>query len=112
MYFLKMSPSVTSADQLKVWQTLHTRALETLPAFGGGLQGHEVVQRLPDVANRQTNRCVGEIDVPDLVASFWPKDGLKTFPDYARAFRQVDKENALHLPASFFLLVEEYDAEL
>jgi len=109
MYFMKMSPSVATADQLKAWQTLHARAVEALPAFGSGLQGYEVLQRLPDVASRQTNKCAGEIALPDLVACFWPKDGVKNFPDYARAFRQADKENALDLPASFFLLVEEYE---
>ena len=110
MYFLKMSPSVAAADQVKTWQALHAKAVDALPAFGGGLQGYEVLQRLPEVAPRQTNKCVGAIALPDLVACFWSKDGVKTFSDYARAFRQADKEHALDLPASFFLLVQEYDA--
>ena len=110
MYFMKMSSSVAAANRLKAWQTLHAKAVEALPAFGDRLQGYEVLQRLPDVAARQPNKCVGEIALPDLVACFWSKDGVKNFPDYARAFRQADKDNALDLPASFFLLVEEYDA--
>jgi len=110
MYFLKMSRSVVAADQLKAWQALHAKAVEAVPAFGDGLQGFEVVQRLPEVAPRQPNKCAGEIALPDLVACFWPKDGVKNFSDYARAFRLADTENALDLPASFFLLVEEYDA--
>jgi hypothetical protein len=109
MYFIKMLPSVGEANQLKAWQTLHARAGEALPAFADGLQGYEVLQRLPDVAPRQSNKCAGEIALPDLVASFWPKDSVRNFPDYARAFRRADKETLLDLPASFFLLVEEYE---
>ena len=110
MYFIKMSPAVGAADQLKIWQALHAKALEAIPAFGPGLQGYEVLQRLADVAPRQANKCSGEIALPDLVACFWPRDGLKNFTDYARAFRRAETQKALDFPASFFLLVEEYDA--
>ena len=110
MYFLKMSRSVVPADRLKAWQMLHAKAVEAVPVFGDGLQGFEVLQRLPEVSSRQANKCAGEIALPDLVACFWRKDGVKNFSDYARAFRQADKQNALDLPASFFLLVEEFDA--
>jgi hypothetical protein len=40
-----------------------------------------VLQRLSEVAPRQMNKCVGEIALPDLVARFWPKDGVKNFSD-------------------------------
>jgi hypothetical protein len=109
MYFLKMSSSVMADNHLKAWQTLHGRAVEALSAFANGLRGYEVLQRLSDVPPRQMNKCSGEIALPDLVACFWCKDGVETFPDYASAFRQADKENALDLPASFFLLVQEYE---
>ena len=110
MYFMKMSRPVAAADRLKAWQTLHAKALEATPAFGDGLQGYEVLQRIPDVAPRQAIKCIWEVALPDLVACFWRKDGVKNFPDYARAFRRADTGNALDLPASFFLLVEEHDA--
>ena len=109
MYFLKMSSSVMADNHLKAWQTLHGRTMEALSAFANGLRGYEVLQRLSDVPPRQMNKCSGEIALPDLVACFWCKDGVDTFPDYASAFRQADKENALDLPASFFLLVQEYE---
>ena len=98
-----------SNNHLKAWQTLHGRTMEALSAFANGLRGYEVLQRLSDVPPRQMNKCSGEIALPDLVACFWCKDGVDTFPDYASAFRQADKENALDLPASFFLLVQEYE---
>ena len=108
-FFMKMSSTVAASDQLKVWQTLHARAVEAVPGFTDGLQGFELLQRLPDVAPRQKNKCVGEIVLPDLVASFWPKNGLRNFPEYARACRRLDKENALDLPLCFFLMADEYE---
>ena len=108
-YFMKMASTVAASDQLKVWQMLHAGAVEAVPGFGDGLQGYEVLQRLPEVAPRQANTCVGAIVLPDLVASFWPKNGLRNFPDYARALRRLDTENALDLPASFFLMADEYE---
>jgi hypothetical protein len=111
LFFMKMSSAIAASNQLKVWQTLHARAVEAVTGFADGLQGYEVLQRLPEVAPRQPNKCGGEIVVPDLVAGFWPKDGLRNFPDYARAFRRLDKENAVDLPASFFLLVNELEHE-
>ena len=110
MYFMKMSRPAAAADWLKVWQTLHAKAIEAIPAFGDGLLGYEVLERIPDIAARPAIKCIGEVALPDLVACYWRKDGVKNFPDYARAFRRADEENALDLPASFFLLVEEYDA--
>lgn len=109
MYFLKMSASVAAANHPKAWQALHARAAKAVPGFSDGIQGYEVLQRLPNVGARQANKCSAEIVVPDLVACFWPKGGLKNFTDYARASRLADKENVLDLPASFFLLVDEYE---
>jgi hypothetical protein len=110
MHFIKMSSTGSSADTVKAWQALHTRALEANPAFGAGLQGYEVLQRLPNTAARQTTRCAGEVLVPELVACFWSKktDGGVACQDYVRAFRRADKEKVLDNAASFFLVVQEY----
>ena len=110
MHFIKMSSAGAAADTVKAWQTLHARALEANPAFGGGLQGYELLQRLPNTAARQTTRCAGEILVPELVACFWSKkaDGGVACQNYVNAFRRADKEKALDNAASFFLVVQEY----
>jgi hypothetical protein len=105
MYFIKFAPSVT--DRQKTWQTLHERALKEFAAFGEGLRGYELVQRLPDVAPRQPNRCGSEMILPDVVAMYWRDDGVKNFSDYAKAFRRADTENAIDLWNTFFLLVDE-----
>src|SRR5262249_35289229 len=77
MSLIKMTPAVGAANQLKPWQDLHAKGLQAVPAFGSGLQGYEVLQRLPEIAPRQANKCSGEIALPDLVACFWPKEDLK-----------------------------------
>ena len=117
MHFIKLSPTAAARDPMKTWQTLHARATEADAAFGGGLRGYEVLQRLPDTAARRRTPCGGEIPVPELAACFWPKTAAgapfqTAFENYVRAFRQADKENALDHAASFFLLVEEYQYTL
>ena len=111
MHFVKMSSAVAVADQLKVWQALHAKALEATPAFAESLAGYEVLQRLPDTAPRQPSRCGGEMPVPDLVACFWSKTnrGAAQFPSYVRRWRQADQQAAIDHSASFFVLVEEWE---
>ena len=111
MHFLKMSSSVSAADQIKAWQALHEKALAATPIFASNLAGYELMQRLPDTANKQPNRCGAEMPVPDLVACFWSKTkpGSQEFPAYARALRKADQQNAIDGPASFFVLVEEWE---
>jgi hypothetical protein len=111
MHFIKLSSTVAVADQMKVWQTLHAKALEATPAFAQGLAGYELLQRLPDTASRQPARCGEEMPVPDLVACFWSKtkNGAAQFPGYVRAWRQADQQARVDGPASFFLLVEEWE---
>jgi len=112
MYFIKMAPSVAPADQLKAWQALHAKAAPTVRGFSDQIQGMEVLQRVPEVAPKQTIKGYGEVALPDLVAVFWPKEEkLRNFSDYARATRIEDKENIIDLPASFFFLVNEYDGQ-
>ena len=108
MHFIKFAPSVT--DRLKTWQALHDRAIHEFAAFGEGLRGYELLQRVADMAPRQPNKCGNEMILPDVVAVYWRDDGVKNFPDYARAFRRVDTENAVDLWNTFFLLVEEHEA--
>ena len=90
MHFIKLSSSVAAADQVKVWQTLHAKALEATPGFAEGLAGYELLQRLPDTPSRQPNRCGEEMPVPELVACFWSKtkNGAAQFPSYVRAWRK------------------------
>ena len=112
MHFLRLS-SKTPADVVRTWQALHAKAMETPTAFGGDVQGHELLQRLADTPARQTIRCGGDIAIPDLVSCFWPKTpgsaAFQTaFENYVRAFRQADKEGVVDHANSFFLVVEEF----
>ena len=110
MHFIKLSGAAAAAGAVKAWQTLHAKAAAANAAFVDGLQGHELLQRLPGTPARQTTRCSGEVAVPDLVACFWPKkgDGGTVFQNYERSFRYLDAEKALDAGASFFLVIQEY----
>jgi hypothetical protein len=111
MHFIKLSATVAAADQVKIWQTLHAKALEAAPAFAAALVGHEVLQRLPDLPPRQPSRCGAEMPVADLVACFWfkTKQSAAQFPGYVRALRQADQQGVIDAPASFFVLVDEVE---
>ncbi len=113
MYFVKLA-SIAASDPVKTWQTLHATAMESNRAFGSTLQGHELLQRLPDTASEQMINCRGQVPVPELVACFWSKTTggaaafQKAFENYVVAFRQADKENAVDHASSFFVLIEEF----
>ena len=50
--------------------------------------------------------------VADLVACFWSKTNQAAgeFPNYVRALRQADQRKEMDGQASFFVLVEEWEA--
>ena len=111
MHFVRLSSTVAVADHVKVWQTLHAKALEGNTAFADGLAGLELLQRLPDLPSRQPTSCGGEMPVADLVACFWfkTKRSAQLFPDYARSWRRADLQTAIDVPATFFVVVDEVE---
>jgi hypothetical protein len=112
MHFVKMASNVPAADYGKVWQDLHAKAIDQAPeVFAGNLTGHELLERMPGTAARQLNRCGAEMPVPDLVSQFWLKTpaGSQQFLNYVKALYQADQQNALDKPASFALLLEEWE---
>ena len=112
MHFIKLSANIRRDDQVKTWQALHDKAIARAKVFASELAGYELLQRLPNTADKQMNRCVGaEMPVPELVACFWSKSkrGAGEFPTYARAFREADQQKALDTPSSFFLMTEEWE---
>ena len=110
MLFIRM-PTVTPADQLKVWQALHAKALESNAAFAKGLVGLEVVQRLGETPPTQVIPGRGDVPLPDLIVSFWTKSPQLTvqFEGYVQALRESDQQKVIDAPSTFFLIVDEQE---
>jgi hypothetical protein len=112
MHFIKMAATVPAADYVKVWQDLHTKAVDASPeAFGTNIFGHELLQRMPDTAPTQPNRCGTPMPVPDLVSQIWSKTpaGAQQFLNYVKALYKADQQSALDKPSCFALMLEEWE---
>jgi hypothetical protein len=110
MHFIKLPTGSPRANQIRIWQTLHEKAMAASPVFASELAGYELLQRLPDTPDVQINRCGPPIPVPELVACFWSKSnrGAAQFPTYARAFHRADQK-AIDGQASFLVMTEEWE---
>lgn len=110
MFFIKLSPGIPHADQVRLWQGLHEKAIAASSVFAGQIAGFELMQRLPNTPDTQMNACGPSMPVPELVASFWSKTtrGAGQFPVYMRAFREAaGQQKAIDGSASFMVMAEE-----